>query len=127
MATRCCARSTTPRWRCCARTTGSSSSAFEKPLLEHYERHTHGVQPKSAYNEVVSFIRSGLSDISMSRSSVDWGIPLPWDEDQVVYVWFDAPLNYITAIGYGAREGTRRPIGSRTPGLPTSTWSARTS
>ncbi len=81
-------------------------SAFEKPLLEHYERHTHGVQPKSAYNEVVSFIRSGLSDISMSRSSVDWGIPLPWDEDQVVYVWFDALLNYITAIGYGAREGT---------------------
>ena len=77
-------------------------SAFTEPLLEHYRRHPEAVQPRSAYNEVVSFLSSGLTDISMSRSSVSWGIPLPWDENQVVYVWFDALLNYITAVGYGA-------------------------
>lgn len=81
-------------------------SAFEKPLLEHYQRHTHAVAPSSAYNEVVSFIEQGLNDISMSRSAVKWGIPLPWDDEQVVYVWFDALLNYITAIGFGATEGS---------------------
>lgn len=77
-------------------------SEFTEPLLEHYRRHPEAVQPRSAYNEVVSFLSSGLTDISMSRSSVGWGIPLPWDEQQVVYVWFDALLNYITAVGYGA-------------------------
>ncbi len=74
---------------------------FSDALLEHYERHPQAVEPRSAYNEVVSFIKGGLEDISMSRSSVGWGIPLPWDDKQVVYVWFDALLNYITAIGYG--------------------------
>ncbi|MCB0922125.1 MAG: methionine--tRNA ligase, partial [Actinobacteria bacterium] len=74
---------------------------FSDALLEHYERHPHAVEPRSALNEVVSFIKGGLEDISMSRSSVGWGIPLPWDDKQVVYVWFDALLNYITAIGYG--------------------------
>jgi methionyl-tRNA synthetase len=77
---------------------------FQDRLLEHYERHPDAVEPRSAYNEVVSFIKGGLEDISMSRSSVAWGIPLPWDEKQVVYVWFDALLNYITAIGYGQDE-----------------------
>ena len=79
-------------------------AAFQEALLEHYERHPEAVEPRSAYNEVVSFIKQGLDDISMSRSSVGWGIPLPWDEKQVVYVWFDALLNYITAIGYGQDE-----------------------
>lgn len=77
---------------------------FQDALLEHYERHPQAVEPKSAYNEVVSFIRSGLEDISMSRSSVGWGIPLSWDDKQVVYVWFDALLNYVTAVGYGDDE-----------------------
>ncbi len=81
-------------------------SAFAEPLLEHYRRHTHAIEPRSAYNEVMAFISGGLDDISMSRSAVDWGIPLPWDSEQVVYVWFDALLNYITAIGFGASEGT---------------------
>ena len=76
-------------------------SDFGDELLQHYERNPDAVAPKSAYNEVVSFIRQGLKDISMSRSSVEWGIPLPWDDKQVVYVWFDALLNYITAVGYG--------------------------
>ena len=77
-------------------------SALQDRLIAHYEAHPEAVQPRSAYNEVMSFIRQGLTDISMSRSSVSWGIPLPWDRDQVIYVWFDALLNYATAVGYGA-------------------------
>jgi methionyl-tRNA synthetase len=74
---------------------------FQERLIEHYERHPDAISPPSAYNEVMAFIRGGLNDISMSRSSVTWGVPLSWDSEQVVYVWFDALLNYITAIGYG--------------------------
>jgi methionyl-tRNA synthetase len=81
-------------------------SSFQDRLLAHYEANPRAVEPQSAYNEVVSFIKQGLSDISMSRSSVSWGIPLPWDEKQVVYVWFDALLNYATAVGYGDEPGT---------------------
>ena len=80
-------------------------SAFEQPLLAHYEAHPDAVEPASAYNEVVSFIRQGLRDLSISRSTFDWGIPVPWDTDQVVYVWFDALLNYATAVGLGDTEG----------------------
>ena len=76
-------------------------SEFTDPLLDYYQLNPETIGPRSAYNEVVAFIRGGLEDISMSRSSVHWGVPLPWDEDQVVYVWFDALLNYLTAIGYG--------------------------
>ena len=77
-------------------------SAFGDALIAHYEQHPQAVRPQSAYNEVMSFIRQGLVDISMSRSSVSWGIPLSWDPSQVTYVWFDALLNYATAVGYGA-------------------------
>jgi len=77
-------------------------SAFQEPLIAHYEANPDAVQPPSAYNEVMAFLRQGLVDISMSRSSVSWGIPLSWDPNQVVYVWFDALLNYATAVGYGA-------------------------
>jgi methionyl-tRNA synthetase len=77
-------------------------SAFTDALIAHYEANPKAVEPVSAYNEVMSFLRAGLVDISMSRSSVSWGIGLPWDETQVVYVWFDALLNYATAVGYGA-------------------------
>ena len=77
-------------------------SAFAERLIAHYEANPEAIQPQSAYNEVMSFLRQGLVDISMSRSSVSWGIPLPWDPNQVVYVWFDALLNYATAVGYGA-------------------------
>jgi methionyl-tRNA synthetase len=76
-------------------------SAFGDPLLQHYEDHPDAVAPQSAHNEVTSFIRSGLQDLSISRSSFDWGIPVPWDPSQVVYVWFDALLNYATAVGLG--------------------------
>ena len=81
-------------------------SSFTDQLIAHYEAHPEAVQPRSAYNEVMSFLRQGLVDISMSRSSVSWGIPLPWDPQQVVYVWFDALLNYATAVGYGAPAGS---------------------
>lgn len=76
-------------------------SAFGDALLEHYEDRPHAVAPQSAHNEVTQFIRSGLQDLSISRSSFDWGIPVPWDDSQVVYVWFDALLNYATAVGLG--------------------------
>jgi len=76
-------------------------SAFAEQLLELYESNPDFVQPEAARNEVVSFVKRGLSDLSISRSSFDWGIKVPWDETHVVYVWFDALLNYITAAGYG--------------------------
>ena len=74
-------------------------SAFVEPLLEHYRNNPEACQPESARNEVVSFLEGGVSDLSISRSTFDWGIPVPWDTDQVVYVWFDALLNYATAVG----------------------------
>jgi methionyl-tRNA synthetase len=74
-------------------------SAFVEPLLEHYRANPDACQPESARNEVVSFLEGGVSDLSISRSTFDWGIPVPWDTDQVVYVWFDALLNYATAVG----------------------------
>jgi methionyl-tRNA synthetase len=74
-------------------------SAFVQPLLEHYRNNPDACQPESARNEVVSFLEGGVTDLSISRSTFDWGIPVPWDTDQVVYVWFDALLNYATAVG----------------------------
>jgi len=73
---------------------------FQQPLIEHYQKSKNRIQPESAYNEVMSFLNQGLQDISMSRSSVNWGIEVPWNTDQVIYVWFDALLNYATAINY---------------------------
>ena len=81
-------------------------SDFQERLLKHYEENPTFIQPESAKNEVVSFVRSGLSDLSISRSKerFDWGIDIPWDDQHITYVWFDALLNYITAIGYGSDE-----------------------
>lgn len=76
-------------------------SDFAERLLALYEERPDFVQPESARNEVVQFVKQGLSDLSISRSSFDWGVKVPWDHTHVVYVWFDALLNYITAIGYG--------------------------
>jgi len=80
-------------------------SAYGDRLLEHYRTNPGAVEPASARNEVVAFIEQGLNDLSISRSSFDWGIPIPWDPSQVTYVWFDALLNYATAVGYGDVEG----------------------
>ena len=74
-------------------------SEFTQPLLDHYKKNPEACQPESARNEVISFLEGGVSDLSISRSTFDWGIPVPWDTDQVVYVWFDALLNYATAVG----------------------------
>ena len=74
-------------------------SQFRERLIEHYESNPEAIAPRSAYNEVMAFLRGDLKDLSISRSTFDWGIPLPWDPDHVVYVWFDALLNYATAIG----------------------------
>ena len=82
-------------------------SAFTDALIAHYEQNPQAVRPESAYNEVMSFLRSGLQDLSISRSTFDWGIPVPWDPSQVVYVWFDALLNYATAIGLGDAADTQ--------------------
>jgi methionyl-tRNA synthetase len=81
-------------------------SQFQEKLLSHYEQNPTFIQPASAKNEVVSFVKSGLSDLSISRSKerFDWGIDIPWDSEHITYVWFDALLNYITAIGYGSDE-----------------------
>jgi methionyl-tRNA synthetase len=81
-------------------------SNYAEPLLARYEADPLGVQPQSAYNEVTQFLRGGLQDLSISRSTFDWGIPVPWDPSQVVYVWFDALLNYATAVGLGDEPGT---------------------
>ncbi len=75
-------------------------SAFEKPLLKYYEKHPEFVQPDSRRNEVISFVSGGLRDLSISRTTLKWGIPWPGDEKHVFYVWSDALTNYITAIGY---------------------------
>ncbi len=74
-------------------------SGFSQRLLEHYRSNPDACAPESARNEVIAFLEGGVSDLSISRSTFDWGVPVPWDTDQVVYVWFDALLNYATAVG----------------------------
>lgn len=77
-------------------------SAFQDRLLALYNDRPEFIQPASARNEVIAFVQQGLEDLSISRTSFDWGIPIPWDNTHVTYVWFDALLNYATAVGYGA-------------------------
>ena len=77
-------------------------SAFERKLLEFYEQNPGFIRPEASRKEVISFVRSGLKDLSISRTSFDWGIPVPGDEKHVIYVWMDALANYITALGYGS-------------------------
>jgi len=83
-------------------------SSYTDFLLRHYEDNPQAVEPETRRNEVLSFIRSGLHDLSVSRANVKWGIPLPWTEDtddpQTMYVWFDALINYMTAVGFGADD-----------------------
>lgn len=75
-------------------------ASFQEKLLEFYAANPNFIQPKERLNEVVSFVRSGLRDLSFSRKSVKWGIPFPGDSEHTVYVWGDALTNYISAIGY---------------------------
>jgi len=79
-------------------------SKYQAPLLKHIEDHPEFVLPEIRRNEVVSLLKRGLEDISVSRSGFDWGIPVPNDPGHVIYVWFDALINYLTAVGYEADE-----------------------
>jgi methionyl-tRNA synthetase len=79
-------------------------SAFGDRLLAHYAAHPEFIGPESRRNEIVNLVQAGLQDVSITRKGFTWGIPVPFDPEQTIYVWFDALLNYITAIGYGTDE-----------------------
>ena len=76
------------------------ASKYVPQLIEHYEKNLKGVMPRIRYNEIMSFLKGGVYDQSVSRTTLKWGIPIPGDEKHVVYVWFDALINYATAAGY---------------------------
>jgi len=79
-------------------------SRYQDRLSEFFRANPGFVKPKSRYNEALSFIEQGLEDISISRSTITWGVPVPWDEEQTIYVWVDALINYLSALTY-ARPG----------------------
>jgi methionyl-tRNA synthetase len=82
-------------------------SAFAGPLLNLYTSQPDFIRPETRHNEVIAFVRSGLRDLSISRSTFSWGIPVPDDPRHVMYVWLDALANYITALGYGSADASR--------------------
>lgn len=82
-------------------------SRYTQPLLEHYGNNPGFIYPPTRMNEVVSFVEQGLRDLSVSRTSITWGIPFPGHPDHVVYVWMDALTNYISALGFGSAEHDR--------------------
>ena len=75
-------------------------SAFQERLAAHYRSNPDFVRPRHRYNEALSFIEQGLDDISISRATLKWGISVPWDDSQVIYVWVDALINYLSALSY---------------------------
>ena len=79
-------------------------SKYQDRILKYIETHPDFIQPVSRRNEMINFIKQGLEDLCITRTTFDWGIPVPFDPKHVVYVWFDALLNYFTAIGYGTDE-----------------------
>jgi methionyl-tRNA synthetase len=81
-------------------------SRYQDRLQQHLEKHPDFIQPESRRNEVLGWLKAGLQDFSISRSTIKWGIPFPGDERHVVYVWGDALVNYITGVGYGTDEAT---------------------
>ena len=89
-------------------------SAYQDKLMAFYEANPDFVAPKSRFNEVKSFVKGGLLDLSVSRASFSWGVPVPGDEDHVMYVWLDALTNYMTAAGY-AQEGGEADYAKRWP------------
>jgi methionyl-tRNA synthetase len=80
-------------------------SAWQERLLDYYERHPDCIAPAARRNEVISFVKGGLKDLSISRSSFSWGVPVPGDPKHVMYVWLDALTNYISAVGYPDTDG----------------------
>jgi methionyl-tRNA synthetase len=83
-------------------------SKYQEPLLEHFKKHPEFLVPESRRNEIVNVIEGGLEDLSVSRPGTGWGIPLPLDPSQRIYVWFDALINYITAVGFGSENDLDR-------------------
>src|ERR1700674_2115653 len=87
-------------------------SAFQQPLERWYAEHAGWVAPRTRSNEALSFIKGGLRDVPLTRRRLTWGVPVPWDSEHVFYVWFDALLNYYSALEYapagvgGGEEGT---------------------
>ncbi|MGH7097269.1 MAG: methionine--tRNA ligase [Stellaceae bacterium] len=79
-------------------------SAWQDRLLAYYEENPDAVAPRSRRNEVISFVRGGLKDLSISRTSFSWGVPVPGHPGHIVYVWFDALINYLSAVGYPDTE-----------------------
>jgi methionyl-tRNA synthetase len=79
-------------------------SAYTKRLLEHYREHPDFVWPETRLNEVRTFVEQGLRDLSISRSSIKWGIPFPGNPDHVIYVWMDALTNYMSSLGFGSAD-----------------------
>jgi len=80
-------------------------SKYAEPLLKFYEEHPDAIMPKSRYKEVISYIKSGLHDQSISRTTLKWGIPVPGDDKHVIYVWFDALINYLSALNFPEQGG----------------------
>ena len=79
-------------------------SKYQQPLLDHFAAHPEFLQPEIRRNEILRLIEGGLIDVSVSRAGQSWAIPLPWDRSSVVYVWFDALINYASAVGLGQPE-----------------------
>lgn len=82
-------------------------SRYEKPLLDYYSMHKDAVLPESRRNEILSFIKGGLKDLSISRTTFSWGIPVPGNEKHIMYVWLDALANYLTATGFPDEQTSR--------------------
>lgn len=79
-------------------------SKYQDRLLQYIEEHPDFIEPASRRNEMINFIKQGLEDLCISRTTFDWGIPVPIDDKHVIYVWFDALTNYISALGYGTED-----------------------
>ncbi|HFC05109.1 MAG TPA: methionine--tRNA ligase, partial [Rhizobiales bacterium] len=84
-------------------------SAYQDKLLAHYEKFPEFIGPAERRNEVISFVKGGLNDLSISRTTFDWGVPVPGNKDHVMYVWLDALTNYLSATGYLGADGEREP------------------
>jgi methionyl-tRNA synthetase len=82
-------------------------SRYTRPLLDHYRANPSFVWPPTRFNEVISFVEQSLKDLSISRSTIKWGIPFPGNPDHVIYVWMDALTNYISALGFGSADHAR--------------------
>jgi methionyl-tRNA synthetase len=91
---------TIPQW-ICEKNYFFRLSKYQQPLLDHFARHSEFLQPDMRRNEILRLLEGGLEDISVSRAGQAWGIPLPFDPSSVVYVWFDALINYASAVGLG--------------------------